>query len=114
LVEAPALSYYSKPPGIAYLHFLGNRIWGDTQFGIRFFAPIIATTLSIIVLRFFSRAVNSRAAFFLVLFLNATPLLAAGAILMTTEGPLALFWSASMIAGWKASQRGATTRTGCG
>ena len=32
-----ALSYYSKPPLIACVQFLGTRLWGDTEFGVRFF-----------------------------------------------------------------------------
>jgi hypothetical protein len=30
-----ALSYYSKPPMIAYTQFLGTYLWGDTAFGVR-------------------------------------------------------------------------------
>src|ERR1019366_2945220 len=37
-----ALSYYSKPPLIAYTQFLGTSLWGDTAFGVRFFSPVIA------------------------------------------------------------------------
>ncbi len=36
-----ALSYYSKPPLIAYAQFLGTSLWGDTAFGVRFFSPVI-------------------------------------------------------------------------
>ena len=48
----PALSYYSKPPLIAYTQFLGTHLWGDTEFGVRFFSPVIAAVLSLLVLRF--------------------------------------------------------------
>src|SRR5438445_9634283 len=41
-----ALSYYSKPPLIAYLQFLGTSIFGDNEFGIRFLSPVFATGLS--------------------------------------------------------------------
>src|SRR5207244_711644 len=58
-----ALSYYSKPPLIAYTQFLGTLIFGDTAFGIRFFSPVIAALLSFLVLRFFARNVNARAGF---------------------------------------------------
>src|SRR5208337_1662718 len=37
-----ALSYYSKPPLIAYTQFLGTTLWGDNEFGVRFFSPVIA------------------------------------------------------------------------
>ena len=50
-----ALSYFSKPPGIAFIQFAGTALWGDTQFGVRFFSPVIAAILSIVVLRFLAR-----------------------------------------------------------
>src|SRR5205085_2094183 len=37
-----ALSYYSKPPLIAYTQFLGTSIWGNSAFGVRFFSPLLA------------------------------------------------------------------------
>jgi 4-amino-4-deoxy-L-arabinose transferase-like glycosyltransferase/membrane-associated phospholipid phosphatase len=105
-----ALSYYSKPPLIAYAQFLGTSIWGDTAFGVRFFSPVIGAVLSVMVLRFFAREVNARAGFFLVLILTATPLAALGTILMTVDPLSVLFWSAAMFAGWRAVQEKATTR----
>ncbi len=99
-----ALSYYSKPPLIAYTQFLGTLIWGDTAFGIRFFSPVITALLSAIVLRFFAKTVNARAGFFLLLITTATPLLSAGAILMTVDPLSVLFWTAAMVSGWYAVQ----------
>jgi 4-amino-4-deoxy-L-arabinose transferase-like glycosyltransferase len=55
-----ALSYFSKPPGIAFLQFAGTWLWGDTQFGVRFFSPVFAAILSIVVLRFMAREVGAR------------------------------------------------------
>ena len=97
-----ALSYFSKPPLIAYTHFLGTSIWGDTEFGVRFFSPLIAAILGILLLRFFAHEVNARAGFFLVLCVMATPLLSVGATLMTVDPLSVLFWAAAMFAGWKA------------
>ena len=105
-----ALSYYSKPPLIAYTQFLGTSLWGDTAFGVRFFSPVIAAILSLIVLRFFVREVNARAGFFLVLIVTATPLLSAGAVLMTIDPLSVLFWTAAMLDGWRAVQENAKTR----
>src|ERR1035437_361586 len=105
-----ALSYYSKPPLIAYTQFLGTSLWGDTAFGIRFFSPVIAAVLSLLLLRFFAREVNARAGFFLSLIISATPLLSAGAVLMTIDPLSVLFWTAAMLAGWRAVQDKAGTR----
>jgi len=100
-----ALSYYSKPPLIAYTQFLGTKLWGDTAFGVRFFSPVIAAILSFVLLRFFAREVNARAGFCLLLINTATPLAAVGGVLMTVDPLLTLFWTAAMIAGWRAVQQ---------
>jgi membrane-associated phospholipid phosphatase len=104
------LSYYSKPPLIAYTQFVGTALWGDNAFGVRFFSPVISAVLGLVVLRFFAREVNARAGFFLLLIVTATPLMAAGSILMTIDPLSVLFWSAAMIAGWRAVQPNASTR----
>lgn len=102
-----ALSYYSKPPLIAYTQWLGTHLWGDTEFGVRFFAPVIGAILALMLLRFFAREVNARAGFFLVLIVCATPLMALGCVLMTIDPLSVLFWTAAMITGWRAVQPGA-------
>jgi membrane-associated phospholipid phosphatase len=104
-----ALSYYSKPPLIAYTQWLGTHLWGDNEFGVRFFSPVIGATLGLLLLRFFAKEVNARAGFFLILIVSATPLLALGSILMTVDPLSVLFWTAAMISGWRAIQPGAKT-----
>lgn len=99
-----ALSYFSKPPLIAFTQFVSTSIWGDTAFGVRFFSPLIAATLGFLLLRFFAREVNGRAGFFLVLIVTATPLLSVGATLLTVDPLTVLFWTAAMLTGWKAVQ----------
>jgi hypothetical protein len=97
-----ALSYYSKPPGIALIQFAGTSLWGDTELGIRFFSPLFAAILSVMVLRFFAREINARAAFWLLLIVTAVPLLGVGSILMTIDPPLVACWMWALIAGWRA------------
>jgi 4-amino-4-deoxy-L-arabinose transferase-like glycosyltransferase len=105
-----ALSYYSKPLLIACVQFLGTHLWGDNAFGVRFFSPVITAGLSLLLLRFMAREVNGRAAFFLVLVLSVTPLIALGSLVMTIDPLSVLFWTAAMMAGWRAAQPGGTTR----
>lgn len=97
-----ALSYYSKPPMIAYTQWLGTKLWGDTELGVRFFSPVIAAIVSLLVLRFMSREAGGRTAFLVTLALHAAPLAAAGSILMTIDPLSVLFWTAAMLAGWRA------------
>jgi hypothetical protein len=105
-----ALSYYSKPPLIAYTQFLGTWLWGDTEFGVRFFAPVITAVLGLVLLVFFAREYHVRLGFALILITTATPLLAVGATLMTIDPLNVLFWTAAMLAGWRAVQLDGKTR----
>jgi len=104
----PALSYYSKPPMIAYAQWLSTAIWGDTAFGVRFFSPVIGALLGGLLLRWMAGFVAGRTAFWLVLILQATPLLTVGTTLLTIDPLLVLFWTLSMILGWRAAQADST------
>src|SRR6266446_1187778 len=104
-----ALSYYSKPPGIALIQFCGTRLWGDTQFGVRFFSAVFAAILSLVMLRFMAREVGARQGFLLLLIITSAPLMSVGSVLMTIDPPLVVFWTLAMIAGWRAVQPGGTT-----
>ncbi|MSU59048.1 MAG: phosphatase PAP2 family protein [Pedosphaera sp.] len=97
-----ALSYFSKPPLIAVAQFLGTSLFGDNEFGVRFNAPLIAAIIGFLLLRFFAREVNARTGFALLLMFTATPLLAVGSTLMTVDPLSVLFWTAAMLAGWRA------------
>ncbi len=97
-----ALSYYSKPPMIAFTQFVGTNLWGDTELGVRYFAPVIAAVMGLLLLRFFAREVDARAGFWLLLIVTVTPLLAVGATLMTIDPLSVLFWTAAMLSGWRA------------
>lgn len=105
----PALSYYSKPPMIAWLHTIGTTLWGDRVLGVRFCSPLIAAILGFLLLRSARPVVGGRVAFLLLVLLHSVPLLAVGATLITVDPPLVLFWTAAMIVGWQAVQPGGTT-----
>src|SRR5438132_1007188 len=99
-----ALSYYSKPPGIALIQFAGTSLWGDTQLGVRFFSSVCAAILSLVMLRFMARQAGARQAFLLLVILTCVPLMGIGTILMTIDPPLVLFWMLALVAGWRAVQ----------
>ena len=102
----PALSYYSKPPLIAYLQWIGTAIWGDTEFGIRFLSPVLAASLSIGLLLFFHAQGRSRAGFWLIAMLGAAPMMVLGSTLLTVDAPSAFFWVAALIVAWRAIRSG--------
>jgi membrane-associated phospholipid phosphatase len=105
-----ALSYYSKPLGIALIQFASTSIFGDNGFGVRFFSPFFAAILSVMLLRFFAREVSARAGCCLLLVVSAVPLLGIGTILMTIDPPLVLCWTWALVAGWRATQPDGKTR----
>lgn len=107
--KRPALSYYSKPPLIAWSHWVSTHLWGDTHFGVRFFAPLIGAVLGLTLLRFLAGWIGARGAVLFLLMVATTPLLAVGSTLMTVDPWNVLFWTLAMIAGWRAS--GAEGRT---
>lgn len=99
-----ALSYYSKPPLIAYTQRLGTAIWGDTQFGVRFFSPILAAAGAIIMLRFLGSMGRAKTGVWLVLVCSTAPMLAVGSTLLTVDSLNVFFWICAMVAGWRAIQ----------
>ncbi|HEY1788400.1 MAG TPA: glycosyltransferase family 39 protein [Verrucomicrobiae bacterium] len=105
-----AWSYYSKPPGIAWVQFAGTSLFGDTEFGVRFFSPLFAAILSWMVFVFIAREAGARVAFWLLIIVSATPLLGVGSVLMTIDPPLVLCWTWALIAGWRAVQPDGQTR----
>jgi membrane-associated phospholipid phosphatase len=104
-----ALSYFSKPPAIAYIQYAGTHLWGDTELGVRFFSPVFAAILSIVVLRFLAKEIGARTAFLALLIVTSSPLLSVGTILMTIDPPLVLCWTLALVAGWRAVQPSGTT-----
>jgi 4-amino-4-deoxy-L-arabinose transferase-like glycosyltransferase/membrane-associated phospholipid phosphatase len=104
-----ALSYYSKPPLIAYTQALSTFVWGDSAFGVRFFSPVIGALLSWLMLRFLAGLTTGRTAFVFVLLLLTTPLLGVGSTLLTIDPLLVLFWTLAMILGWRALRAGSSS-----
>ncbi len=100
------ISYYSKPPMIAYAQFLGTSLWGDTMFGVRFLSPLIAAIVSLMTFRFLRGTVSARAGLWAVLATCAMPLMGVGSLLMTIDPLSVLFWTGAMVAGWQAVRCG--------
>ena len=103
-----ALSYYSKPPFIALAQWFGTELFGDTELGVRFLSPVLTAIMSVWIARFLAPLTSWRTAFFTVLAVAATPLLAVGSLLITIDPLTVFFWVAAMLAGWNAIQRDST------
>jgi membrane-associated phospholipid phosphatase len=91
------------------LAWLGSIIAGDTEFGVRLFAPLIAAVISLVLLRWLAREAGAKTGVIFLLLATTTPFLALGAMLMSDELLRVLLWTAAMAAGWRAAQPDGTT-----
>jgi len=92
--RAPAPGYFDHPPMVAWWIWASTTLLGDTPFGVRALSVVAAALTSYAIFATarnlgFGRAASSRAA----LWLNATILIGAGAILITPDSPSVLFWA---------------------
>ena len=87
-----AASYYDHPPMIAYWIRAGTELFGQTAFGVRFVALLSSLAGSYLLYRAsLSLFRDANAALLAVLWLNATLLCNAGAIVATPDTPLGFF-----------------------
>ena len=97
--------YFSKGPGIALIIRAGTALFGHTEFGIRFFAPVFGLGTSLLVHWLARRIYDARVAFWTVIVMSVTPLFNAGSLLMTIDGPSIFFWAASLCTLWLALEK---------
>ena len=90
--------YFSKPPLIAWLISLSSYIFGDFDFAVRIFAPILHGATAI-VLYFLAREFtkNHIAQFLSSLIWLTFPIVGVGSFIMSTDTPLMLFFSISIL-----------------
>ncbi len=90
--------YFSKPPLIAWLISLSNFIFGDFDFAVRIFAPILHGATAI-VLYFLAKefTTNHIAQFLSSLIWLTFPIVGVGSFIMSTDTPLMLFFSISIL-----------------
>src|SRR5881227_2619352 len=81
--ERLAPAYFSKGPGIAFAIRSSTAIFGATEFGVRFWSPILGAGTSLLVYYFTRRLFNATTGFWAVLAMNAIPLTHVGNLLMT-------------------------------
>src|SRR3979409_223485 len=103
--ERLAPGYFSKGPGIAFVIRASTAIFGATEFGVRFWSPILGAGTSLLVYYFTRRLFNATAGFWAVLAVNAIPLTNVGSLLMPIDPLSAFFWIAALYTFWLALER---------
>jgi hypothetical protein len=97
------LSYYTKGPGIAWTIALGTRIFGDTELGVRCFAPLAGGVLAMVTGVLAASATGRRrVGMYAAACVLVAPTYQFLALLMTIDGPYAALWALTCWAAWKA------------
>jgi 4-amino-4-deoxy-L-arabinose transferase-like glycosyltransferase len=94
-----AAGYFDHPPMVALFVRAGTALIGDSALGVRLLAPLSAALGSVLLARAAEDLLPGRGAGVgAAVLLNATLLLGAGAVTMTPDTPLLLFWTATLAA----------------
>ena len=88
-----ALSYRDKGPLVAWTIYVGTSIFGDSVFGIRFFAVLLSAGTAYQLYRLARRLYDEPTALWCLAVAALIPLLCIGAILMTIDPLSVFFWA---------------------
>ena len=91
------LSYYSKPPMVAYINFISTKILGNTEIGVRINAIVLSFLLSIITFIFVKRIFDEKTAFISSVLPNLFIGFSVNSIIFTTDSPFIFFWALTVI-----------------
>ncbi|MCX8506200.1 MAG: glycosyltransferase family 39 protein, partial [Alphaproteobacteria bacterium] len=88
--------YFSKPPLIAWLIRLSTEILGNTEFGVRFFAPVLHFITQILIFVVARRQYGAATGLAASLIYGVMPGVAVSGMVMSTDAPLIMFWALSL------------------
>jgi hypothetical protein len=103
--QHPDISYYSNGPGIALAILGGTSMFGSTEFGVRFFAPLLGFFTSLVVYLLGRKLFRDKAAFWSVVGLNLLPLFNIDSVFLTVDSLSIFFWAAALYLFWLAIER---------
>jgi 4-amino-4-deoxy-L-arabinose transferase-like glycosyltransferase len=95
--RALAAGYPDHPPMVALWIRLGTSLAGDGPLGIRLLGPLSVAVASLLLADAAERLLpNRNAGLHAAVMLNATLLFGVGAVMMTPDAPLLVFWTACL------------------
>jgi 4-amino-4-deoxy-L-arabinose transferase-like glycosyltransferase len=103
--ERLAPGYFSKGPGIAFAIRASTMLFGPTEFGVRFWSPVLAGCTSLLLFYFGKRLFNENVGLWSVIAFNVTPIFNIGAFVITTDALSIFFWIAAMVSFWLAIEK---------
>ena len=103
--ERLAPAFFSKGPGVALAIWSSVAAFGPTEFGVRFWSPLLGAGTILLLYYFARRLFNDVTAFWLVIALNVVPVFNIGSFVMTIDPLSIFFWTAAMFTFWLALER---------
>lgn len=97
-----AASYREKGPAVAWTIALSTRVFGDTTFGVRFFAVLLSAGIGWQLFRLARRLYDDSTALWCLLLAVIMPMFSVGAILMTIDPLSVFFWAWAANVFWTA------------
>ncbi len=91
------LSYYSKPPMVAYLNFFTREIFGVSELAVRITPIVLSFLLSLFTYLFVKRVFDERSAIVASTLPQITIGFGINSLLMTTDAGFIFFWSLSLM-----------------
>ena len=93
--------YYSKPPMIAWVIHLSTALFGDSEWAIRFFAPVFHSIAAIALWLLARRMFGELAALFTVITYLLMPGIILSSGVISTDGVLFPFWCVALYLFWR-------------
>jgi 4-amino-4-deoxy-L-arabinose transferase-like glycosyltransferase len=91
-----ATGYFSKPPFIAWLIASSTNFIGNSEFGIRFFAPFTHLITAIFIYLIAQKFYNPKTAFYSGIFYITMPAVALSSSFISADSPLIMFWAGAL------------------
>ena len=89
--------YFTKPPMIAWAIALSTSVFGNEEWALRLFSPLIHFCISLILWATSQFAFGAKAGKLAALIWIFTPAASLGSFIISTDTPLLLFWSFSIL-----------------
>ena len=89
--------YFTKPPMIAWVIALSTSVFGNEEWAVRLFSPLIHFCISLILWATSQFAFGAKAGKLAALIWIFTPAASLGSFIISTDTPLLLFWSFSIL-----------------
>ena len=93
-----AFGYFSKPPLISWLISFSSSIIGNDEWGIRIFSPILHFIIALILWNCSNILFGGKSGGLAALIWITLPASSLGSFIISTDTPLLVFWSISLLA----------------